>query len=196
MSRTNTKNDAVESSRIPGEPGIWLFVFGDMMIFAVMFGIFLHYRWLEPELFVQSQATLNTFYGAINVLLLLTSSWFVASAIDRLKHNEAREGTQLLIGGFMCGAGFGIIKILEYSEKIGAGITVDTNTFYLYYYFLTGIHFLHVIIGLFVLGYLIAKARTFDRARNDVSHFESGGIYWHMVDLLWIVLFPLIYLVQ
>lgn len=196
MTISNTTKHADASPRIPGEAGVWLFVFGDMVIFAMMFGIFLHYRWLEPELFLQSQATLNASYGAINVLLLLTSSWFVASAIDHLKRNETREGHQLLIGAFACGAGFGIIKILEYSEKIGAGITVDTNTFYLYYYFLTGIHFLHVIIGLFVLGYLISKAPTFDRARNDVAHYESGGIYWHMVDLLWIVLFPLIYLVR
>ena len=196
MTDTVSEKQAAMPTRVPGEAGVWLFVLGDMIIFAVMFGIFLHYRWLEPELFVQSQATLNSTYGALNVLLLLTSSWFVASAVERLKKNEAREGHQLLMGAFACGAGFSIIKLLEYSEKIGAGITVDTNTFYLYYFFLTGIHFLHVIIGLFVLGYLISKARTFNVSRNDVAHYESGGIYWHMVDLLWIVLFPLIYLVQ
>lgn len=183
-------------TRTPGEPGVWLFVFGDMMIFAIMFGIFLHYRWLEPEIFLQSQATLNMSYGAINVLLLLTSSWFVASAISHLKQNAARDGHRLLIGALVCGLGFVLIKLLEYGEKIGAGITVDTNSFYLYYYFLTGIHFLHVIIGLFVLGYLISKAHDFDNTRNDIGHYESGGIYWHMVDFLWIILFPLIYLVQ
>ena len=196
MSTTTVETQLATSKRVPGEAGVWLFVLGDMLIFAVLFGVFLHYRWLEPALFLRSQETLNTFYGALNVLLLLTSSWFVASAINQLKTNEARRGRQLLIGAFACGAGFGLVKILEYGEKIGAGLTVDTDNFYLYYYFLTGIHFLHVIIGLFVLGYLIARARTFDISRDDVGHFESGGIYWHMVDLLWIVLFPLIYLVQ
>lgn len=196
MSTAATQMPTAASKRVPGEGGVWFFVIADMVVFAVLFGIFLHYRWLEPELFLESQATLNTFYGALNVLLLLTSSWFVASAVHQLKQNDAERGRKLLIGAFACGAAFGVVKILEYGEKIGAGLTVDTNNFYLYYYFLTGIHFLHVILGLFVLGYLIVRARTFDAGRDEIGHYESGGIYWHMVDLLWIVLFPLIYLVQ
>ncbi len=187
---------SAEARRIPGEVGVWLFVFGDMLIFAVLFGIFLYYRGLEPAVFAESQATLNQFYGALNVFVLLTSSWFVASAVEGLRRGDVRLARRLLLGALACGALFALIKILEYGEKMSAGLGVEANNFFLYYYMLTGIHFLHVIIGMFVLAYLIFRTRAFNPSAPGVQHFESGGIYWHMVDLLWMVLFPLIYLVR
>lgn len=194
MNTAKSNSSLAEPKRLPGEVGVWIFVFGDMLFFAVLFGVFLHYRGLEPDVFMESQARLNKVYGVMNMLLLLTSSWFVASAVDQLKKGAAARTRQLLIGAFICGASFALIKSLEYAEKTGAGFTVFTNNFYLYYYILTGIHFFHLTIGMAVLGYLIVKAKTADSSPRTVQHFESGGVYWHMVDLLWIVLFPLLYL--
>jgi nitric oxide reductase NorE protein len=185
-----------DSKRIPGEAGIWIFVLGDMMMFALLFGIFLYNRSLDPELFLESQATLNKAYGAVNVLLLLTSSLFVASAVEHLKKGQAPRAKEFLIGAFACGLGFSISKLLEYSEKFAQGINVETNDFYFYYFVLTGIHFFHLIMGMVLLAYLIFRANRKTPGAADVETFETGGIYWHMVDLLWIVLFPLIYMVQ
>ena len=181
---------------IPGEIGVWMFVIGDMLVFTFFFCVFLFYRSFNIDLFNASQAALDQNLGAINTLLLLTSSWFVVAAIESIRHRTSKNGRPLFIGAFLCGAGFAVIKIFEFTEKVNSGITMGTNDFYMYYFFLTGVHFLHVIIGLGVLLALISKARASEFNDHDIRVFESGGVYWHMVDLLWIVIFPLIYLVQ
>ena len=181
---------------IPGEIGVWMFVIGDMLVFTFFFCVFLFYRSFNIDLFNASQAALDQNLGAINTILLLTSSWFVVAAIESIRNDASKNGRKLFIGAFLCGAGFAVIKIFEFTEKVNSGITMGTNDFYMYYFFLTGVHFLHVIIGLGVLLALISKARASEFNDHDISIFESGGVYWHMVDLLWIVIFPLIYLVQ
>lgn len=187
---------AKKASHIPGEAGIWVFVFGDMMVFALFFCVFTYYRGLDPALFTESQAKLNLNYAAINTLFLLTSSWLVVMAVEAVRRGNENIVPKLIAGAFACGAGFAIIKFLEYGEKINAGITMLTNDFFMYYYIFTGIHFLHLIIGMVVLAFLWKKARNGNLTDKDVQTFESGGAYWHMVDLLWIVLLPLIYLMK
>jgi len=181
---------------LPGEEGVWVFIFGDMMIFSLFFCVFTYYRSLEPSLFLASQVHLNQNFGAINTLFLLASSWFVVLAVHSAREYDGRIAPTCLALALACGLGFSIVKILEYSEKIRAGITLVTNDFYMYYYIFTGIHFLHVIIGMAVLLFLIRKTRAGIRTPKDVSILESGASYWHMVDLLWIVLFPLLYLMR
>jgi nitric oxide reductase NorE protein len=103
---------------------------------------------------------------------------------------------RLLLGAFACGIGFVVSKAFEWGGKIQAGITLNSNEFYIFYYMLTGIHLLHVLIGLIVLGYLIARSRRPDPGTSYVLVMEGGGAFWHLVDLLWIVLFALLYLVR
>ena len=184
-----------ESRFIPGEEGVWVFVLGDMMVFGCFFLVFLYYRGFDPEGFNAAQATLNVNLGALNTILLLTGSWFVATAVEKLRAGQANLASRYFWGGWACGAGFSIVKIIEYREKVGEGYTLITNDFFMYYYVLTGIHFLHLIVGMGVLTFLALKARA-ATADGDMRLFEAGGVYWHMVDLLWIVLFPLIYLVR
>lgn len=181
---------------IPGEVGVWIFIFGDMLIFSLFFVVFLYYRGLDLELFTRSQALLNENYGAINTILLLTSSWFVVLAVQAVRAGRAKIVGRLCLLALSCGVGFIVVKILEYGEKIRAGYTLTSNDFFMYYYIFTGIHFLHLIIGMCVLVFLYFKSKTIQSSDADVQLFESGGAYWHMVDLLWIVLFPLLYLVK
>ncbi|OUS16556.1 hypothetical protein A9Q88_06675 [Gammaproteobacteria bacterium 50_400_T64] len=190
---------------VPGEVGIWVFILGDMVIFGLFFIVFVYYRGLDLELYLQSQATLNQNYGAINTLFLLASSWFVAMAVDDMRSKTTRLAPRFFVLAMLCGLGFAVVKIIEYREKITAGITLTTNDFYMYYYIFTGLHFLHVLIGMGVLVFLWFKARAAVQRKGELPVgdkekemmlIESGTSYWHMVDLLWIVLFPLLYLMK
>lgn len=179
---------------IPGEEGVWVFIFGDLLVFATFFVTYAVSRMQELDLFRQSQAQLDRGLGLANTLLLLTSSWCVAQAVAAVRRGDRRART-LVAAGIACGLGFVGVKIVEYSAKIRAGITLNTDPFFTFYYMFTAIHLIHVVIGLGVLTFICTR---FDRAgRFAASHglMEGGGAFWHLVDLLWIVLFALLYLV-
>jgi nitric oxide reductase NorE protein len=183
-------------SRLPGEVGIWVFIAGDLAIFSLFFLTYLYYRGEDVTLFNASQQQLSITYGTVNTLLMLTSSWFVASAVHALRQSQRSIAQACLMLGIACGASFGIVKVFEYGEKIRAGLTLNSNDFYIYYYMLTGIHLLHVIIGMGVLVYLLRLAGTGRRDAVTLRNVESGASFWHVVDVLWIVLFALLYLVR
>jgi nitric oxide reductase NorE protein len=198
MTRPEAESSALHRTRpartLPGEEGVWIFVLGDMIVFGLFFVTYLVYRAREVDLFNRSQARLNVNFGAANTLLLLTSSWLVVLAIEAVRDGHNRRAKVLLRGGFLCGVCFCVIKAIEYTAKFHEGITLVTNDFFMYYFMYTGIHLLHVAIGLGVLLFLIHKTHT--AVPQDTRIFESGAIFWHMVDLLWIMLFPLLYLVR
>lgn len=184
------------AKHIPGETGIWVFIGGDMMVFALFFGVFTYYRAQDVALYAASQAQLNIAWGAINTLLLLTSSLFVVLGVHAVRQRIRGVAPTMFALAMACGAGFAVIKFIEYGEKIRAGITLTTNDFFMYYYVLTGIHFLHLTIGMGALLYLWFLSRRPTHSESDISVLESGASFWHMVDLLWIVLFPLLYLMK
>ena len=185
-----------KARHMPGEEGIWLFIVGDLVVFSLFFIFFLYYRGQAVELFRESQTHLNQGLGVLNTFLLLTSSWSVASAVQAARKNMGRTTPILLLCAFACGAGFGIVKVVEYGEKIGAGIGLTTNDFYMYYFVFTGIHMLHVLIGMGVLAFLARHTWTGAHEPRKIRNLESGATFWHLVDLLWIVLFALLYLVR
>lgn len=191
MSRT-AEELRVAPAAVPGEPGLWLFVLADMTMFAVLFGVLVELRAHQHELFVQSQAHLNRGLGALNTLLLLTGSMFVALAVGRARRGLA-HADRLLIAAMGCGIAFLGVKVIEWGSKIADGITPQTNDFFSAYYMLTGIHLAHVCIG---LGVLLAMLRNVRGAALKLGLLEGGGCYWHLVDLLWVVLFPLLYLMR
>ncbi|MEA3301513.1 MAG: cytochrome c oxidase subunit 3 [Pseudomonadota bacterium] len=180
---------------MPGEEGVWVFILGDMTVFALFFAVFAWYRGVDPALFTASQQTLNAGYGLFNTCLLLTSSWFVVLAMNAARRHLNNQAALLLVLAFLCGLGFSLVKFLEYGEKIAAGLVPTTNNFYMFYYILTGLHFVHVVIGMVVVLFMAHRARRGIRG-GDMGFLEGGASYWHMVDLLWIVLFPLIYLMK
>jgi nitric oxide reductase NorE protein len=188
---------ATAGRHVPGEPGIWVLLFGDMLVFTVLFVVYLSRRGENRELFAQSQDALNRNFGAINTLVLLTSSLLVVFAVRALRSERYRHlASRLTLAGFAVGCCFVLIKALEFHEKISAGITPSTNEFFMYYFVLTGLHLAHVVIGLGVLLALSRIARNTSPSRTHFAFFEGGGCFWHMVDLLWIVIFPLLFLVR
>ena len=176
--------------------GVWVFLGADLVIFGILFGSFMHDRHAAPALFETSRHTLNFNFGGIDTLILLTSSWCVALAVDAVKRDELRRVPRLLAGGFVLGLGFMVSKGIEYAGKLGAGVTPGTNDFYMWYFTLTGIHLLHVTVGTVLLATLCWKFRkaTIDRPRR--IFLECVASFWHLVDLLWIFLFPLLYLMR
>jgi nitric oxide reductase NorE protein len=185
----------VGARRLPGDAGVWLFIAADTFMFALFFSSYMYERTKSVELFNASQQALSPAIGALNTILLLTGSWFVVMAVEAAKKRLQNVLIACLGMAVACGVAFGTVKIFEYRSKVVHGITMLTNDFYMYYFALTGLHFVHLVIGVVVLTVLLNMARpgiTGDYQR----YLESGASYWHMVDLLWIMLFPLLYLVH
>jgi nitric oxide reductase NorE protein len=181
---------------LPGEAGTWVFILGDMSVFALLFGILIYYRGKQPHLFHSSQLTLTRGFGVANTLLLLTSSLCVVTAVRAVRAG-VRKLPELLLGGALaCGLGFTLNKFLEWGGLLSAGHKPATNNFYMYFFVLTGIHFFHLLIGMGVLVALIVLARRPRLSEKQFAFLEGGACFWHMVDLLWIVLFALLYLVH
>jgi nitric oxide reductase NorE protein len=193
-----TARNAGRPKKIPGEAGIWIFIFGDMTIFAVCFLVYILERSKQPELFDASQETLNRNFGALNTIVLLLSSLFVVLAVHQMRAAHEVTARLMLIAAFLCGVTFVAVKAFEYHERIAAGQTPTTNSFYLLYFVLTGLHLFHLILGLGVLValWLMGRKPMSAMSSNQWGFFEGAGCFWHMVDLLWLVLFPLIFLVR
>lgn len=182
--------------RIPGEEGIWVFVLGDMTIFALFFATFMYARAQNPARFTQDHAHLNMTSGTVNTVLLLTSSLFMVGAVRHVLSGRQRSAARLLGAALACGLGFIAIKAGEWSQLLTSGKTVSSGEYFSYYFVFTGIHLGHVIIGCVLLGRLIVITRRPELAARQVVVTESCGIFWHMVDLLWVVLFALFFLVR
>jgi nitric oxide reductase NorE protein len=187
---------APRRQHIPGETGIWVFILGDMLVFALFFAVYTFHFARDPAAFIGAQSNLNINYGLANTFLLLTSSWFVALAVDGVKKGLAKTPPVFFGLALACGFGFGVLKIIEYRAKIEAGFGLTSNDFFMYYFVLTGIHFAHVLIGMVLLVLLFRVAARGASRPNDIALIEIGASYWHMVDLLWIVLFCLLYLLK
>ncbi|WP_028984486.1 cytochrome c oxidase subunit 3 [Sporichthya polymorpha] len=183
------------NAHLPGEAGVWVFIFGDMLAFAVFFVTFTIARGGDPDLFNTSARELEVTFGVVNTLLLLSSSWFVATAVRAVRAGERMLASRLLGGAIACGLGFVGSKAVEWSAKVDSDITPTTNVFFTYYFTFTGIHLLHLLLGLLGLVIMLRVVRRPPRPSNQLV-LEAGATFWHMVDLLWIVLFPLLYLMR
>jgi nitric oxide reductase NorE protein len=184
------------SRHLPGDLAIWFFILAEMLAFAVFFASYAFARAKNVEMFNLYQQTLDRNLGALNTLLLITGSWFVVLAVQAAHRDDSRGISRNILLGFLCGGGFLVTKMIEYSAKFGAGITLSTNTFYMFYISLTFFHFMHVILGMVILAVIWAQARKGAYGSHGANGLESGAAYWHMVDLLWIVLFPLVYVMR
>ena len=192
-----TANCAIQSEarvRVPAEEGIWILICGDLLVFSLFFITLLYHRGQNLGVFNASAAQLSQAYGALNTVLMLSSSWFVALALRAARSNQGRRSAVCYGLAFLCGVGFASVKVFEYGGKIRAGITVNTNDFFMYYYVFTGIHLAHVVLGMGVLSTLALYSRSGGFTAAKIRNLESGSIFWHLVDLLWIVLFALLYL--
>ncbi|NTV11179.1 MAG: cytochrome c oxidase subunit 3 family protein [Zoogloea sp.] len=181
----------------PGDLAIWFFILAELLVFAVFFASYAFARAGNVALFNEMQLTLNREYGAINTVLLITGSWCVARAVAAVeKAGNHVAGARWMAGGILCGAGFLGVKVAEYAAKFAAGISLSSNSFYMFYLSLTFFHFLHVVLGMVILCVLWLQIRRGHYGPGQANGLESGAAYWHMVDLVWIVLFPLVYVMR
>ena len=188
--------DAARRRAMPGDSGVWVFIFADMCAFAVFFALVAVGRMANPGLYEASRRLLDLRLGLANTLILLTSGAFMALAARRARADDWRGAQSCLMLTLAVGSLFGVSKALEWSAKISHGITLTTNEFVTYYFVFTGIHLLHFIIGIAVLLVLIARGKHPADRPAQLRWIEAGGAYWHMVDLLWIVLFAMLYLMR
>lgn len=180
--------------RVPGEEGVWVFVLGDMCVFALFFGTFMYSRSRNPAAFARDHLHLHAGLGALNTVLLLSSSLLVALAVQRVVSGRAAATTRLLTAALCCGAGFTVVKTVEWVLLLRSGIGLGSGEYFSYYFMFTGIHLAHVLIGMTLVARIALLSRTALVDARLVRTCESGGVFWHMVDLLWVVLFALFYL--
>ena len=190
--------DLAEESKatrfVPGQPDMWAFVLFETLVFTGYFAFYLFARGRNAELFLHSQAHLDLRVGVFNTLVLLLSSWSVARCVQ-----SARAGAyRAALRDVFITAGFAVVflffKVLEWARLIQAGNGVDRNDFFMYYFFLTGIHFVHLLIGFVVLGVIVYQLMS--PARRSQEIVETGATYWHTVDFLWVLIFALLYVVR
>jgi len=181
---------------LPGDFAIWIFIYAELLVFGIFFLSYAFARAQNVELFNEYQQTLNRESGAINTLLLITSSYFVVMAVNAIRRNAARRCSQWLMLAILGGAVFVVVKMSEFVAKYADGINLSTNIFYMFYLSLTFFHFMHVLMGMVILAAVAVKAYRGGYSAQDHTGVETGASYWHMVDLVWIVLFPLVYVLH
>ncbi len=185
-----------EKTGLPGDLAIWVFIWSELLVFAIFFAAYAVVRAKNIEMFNALQPTLDRNAGALNTVFLLTASWCVARGVAAIKIDRSDLAARLLGWGILAGSGFVVVKIFEYSAKFSAGIDLTTNTFYFFYLSLTFFHFMHVILGMVILGAVWLKTRRGGYSAADHHGMETGASYWHMVDLVWLILFPLVYVMR
>lgn len=190
------KGRVIESPRLAGDLAVWLIILAELLAFGILFLSYAFARTFDVALFNASQRTLDLNSGAINTALLITGSWCVVRAVQAVKKDASAAGARWLLAALACGSGFVVIKLLEFSDKAQTGIDLSTNTFYMFYLLLTGFHFFHVLAAMVFLTILLVKTRAGHYGQHDHHALETGAAFWHMVDLLWIVLFPLVYVMR
>ncbi|OBI43303.1 cytochrome c oxidase subunit 3 family protein [Mycobacterium sp. E796] len=179
---------------VPGQPDMWAFVLFETLVFTGYFGFYLFYRARSPELFLHSQAQLDLRIGVFNTLVLLLSSWSVARCVQSSRAGAYRAALRdaFITAGFA--AVFLSLKVFEWARLVRMGNGLDSNDFFTYYFFLTGIHFVHLLIGFVVLGVIVYQLRS--TARRSQEIIETCATYWHTVDFLWVLIFALLYVVR
>lgn len=181
---------------LPGDRDVWLFIMAELMMFGAFFIAYVVYRQAEIEVFNAGQDTLNRSLGVLNTLFLITSSWAVVRAVEAGRAARSAEVVSRLTLALLLAAGFVVVKYFEYSAKFAAGIDLTTNTFYGFYFALTMIHLAHVLGGSVILFVVRHNAQRGAYHPQAMKGLETGASYWHMVDLLWIFLFALLYLLR
>jgi nitric oxide reductase NorE protein len=179
---------------VPGQPDMWAFVLFETLVFTGYFGFYLFYRARSPELFLHAQAQLDLRIGVFNTLVLLLSSWSVARCVQSSRAGAYGAALRDVYITAFFAVVFLFSKIFEWARLVRMGNGFDSNDFFTHYYFLTGIHFVHLLIGFVVLGVVIYQLRS--PARRSQELVETCATYWHTVDFLWVLIFAMLYVVR
>lgn len=175
-------------SGLPGNPLMWVLIVSELLVFGAALIGYAGARALDPAGFATAQDQLDRLAGALNTAILLTSGLFATLAVE-----AARDGNPTLVRRWLAAAAllgliFLVVKGQEYSTEFAAGHGLNTPGFFMLYFLITGFHALHVVAGIFILG-LVALWPSLD-------NLETGAAFWHMVDLIWLIVFPCLYLLR
>ncbi|MDQ7054386.1 MAG: cytochrome c oxidase subunit 3 family protein [candidate division KSB1 bacterium] len=187
--------------------GMWVFLLTEILLFGGLFCAYAIYRAWYPEMFHNAHKHLDVVLGSINTVVLILSSVTVALAIHAIQHNKRKQTILFLTITLLFAATFLVIKYFEYSHKIHLGMLpgkfytytgiegTNPHIFFTVYFTMTGLHGLHVLAGMIVIGWILIRTIKGHFHSEYYTPVENAGLYWHLVDLIWIYLFPLLYLV-
>jgi cytochrome c oxidase subunit 3 len=194
-----------ERDDVAARLGMWVFIFTEILLFGGLFLVYAVMRFRYSADFHQAAHQLNTLIGAINTLVLLISSMTVAMSITAVQKKNNRLAMVLLLITLVCAGIFLVNKYFEWGHKIhlhlypGSDLMVTLKhgyiLFFSLYFFMTGLHLLHLLIGAVILTIALIKVKMGMINNEHYVLLENGGLYWHLVDLIWIFLFPLLYLI-
>ena len=205
-SRGNALRAAMESIDHQGKKmGMWFFLFTEILFFGGMFLLYSIYRYTYTQDFHAAAAEENLFLGTVNTVILLTSSLAIALAIAAVKEGKRQWSVALQAATILMGVAFLVIKYFEWKAKITLGLYPDSPVllklnkgqvlFFGLYYVMTGLHGLHVLIGVMVISVMLFFTQSGIINRENYARLENTGLYWHFVDIVWIYLYPLFYLI-
>ncbi len=178
----------------PGGILIWMIVFVEIFTFMIALAWFVIRRNADTEVFEQSQQLLNKQFGIFNTLFLVTAGYFMANALHKLKQGDNQASGNNINLSILMGLMFLLLKGYEYSDKISLGIGLGYSDFFTYYWLLTGFHFIHVMAGLVIIVSLKFYIKKKHYTSSNYGDVETGAVFWHMCDLIWLMLFPVLYL--
>jgi nitric oxide reductase NorE protein len=179
---------------VPGQPDMWAFVLFEALVFTSYFTVYVFRRTQSPDLFLQSQAHLDLRVGVVNTLVLLVSSWSVARCVQAAREGSFRAALTNAYLTMLFGFVFLVSKVREWASEIARGFSFTTDEFFSFYYFLTAIHLLHLLIGFAFLGVAVYQLKS--PARRSQELVETCATYWHTIDFLWVLIFALLYVMR
>ena len=195
-----------EQQRESAKLGMWIFLLTEILLFGGLFCAYAVFRLVNPDMFHNAHQHLNVTLGAINTFVLITSSVTIALAIHYIQLDRRKLSVGLLVATILLAGAFLVIKYFEYAHKFHlgelpgkyytyTGIAGDNpHIFFSVYFMMTGLHGLHVIAGMIAIGWVLRRTLRGDFSGAYFTPMEVTGLYWHLVDLIWIFLFPLLYL--
>lgn len=196
-----------EQQRESAKLGMWVFLLTEVLLFGGLFAFYAIYRSWNHEMFYNAHKHLDVVMGSINTVVLITSSLTMALAIRSLQVNKQKHASKYLIATLLLAATFMVIKYFEYSHKIHLGQLpgkfytftgiegTNPHIFFSVYFTMTGLHGIHVLAGMVVIWWMLRRTRRGEFSSEYYTPVEMTGLYWHLVDLIWIYLFPLLYLI-
>lgn len=201
--------NSIEHEFEAGKLGMWLFLVTEVMLFGVFFAGYGLYMYLYPEMFREAHHELNKWMGALNTVVLLISSLTMALSIAFIQRDQKTKSMWMLFITLVCAGIFMVVKYFEYTHKFHLGIYPgqyfnnaemsakfpNIALFFSFYFVMTGTHGIHVLIGMGLIGWIMYRMNRGDFNSRKFAAVEFVGLYWHIVDLIWIFLFPMVYLV-
>ena len=186
--------------------GMWLFLFTELLLFGGLFLVYTIYRYLNADAFLHASYNLNVILGTVNTIVLLTSSWTVAMAVTAMQKGNIKLSVKLIDATIFFAMIFLVIKYFEWTAKFEHGLfpgmehynqlIPGSKLFFFLYFFMTGLHGVHVIVGGVILLFVQHAIKNKKTNPGKYMFLENAALYWHLVDVIWIFLFPLFYLIS